>query len=100
MSSVKLVGLRTFLKLEYFAQNHSIYDRGFPKRINVSVFQTGMVGYVESLTDPSYAKQFLVLTYPLVGNYGVPDPTEKDAFGLPARFESDRVWPAALIIDR
>jgi len=36
------------------------------------VFNTGMVGYPESLTDPSYAGQILVLTYPLVGNYGVP----------------------------
>lgn len=38
------------------------------------VFNTGMVGYVESFTDPSYRGQILVLTYPLVGNYGVPDP--------------------------
>jgi carbamoylphosphate synthase small subunit len=37
------------------------------------VFNTGMVGYPESLTDPSYAGQILVITYPLVGNYGVPD---------------------------
>lgn len=37
------------------------------------VFNTGMVGYVESLSDPSYAGQIIVLTYPLVGNYGVPD---------------------------
>lgn len=37
-----------------------------------SVFQTGMVGYVESLTDPSYCRQILALTYPLIGNYGVP----------------------------
>ena len=58
-----------------------------------------MVGYVESLTDPSYAEQFLVLTYPLIGNYGVPALT-KDIYGLPAAFESDRVWPAALIVDR
>lgn len=36
------------------------------------VFQTGMVGYPESLTDPSYKSQILVLTYPLIGNYGVP----------------------------
>ena len=35
------------------------------------VFQTGMVGYMESLTDPSYCGQILVLTYPLVGNYGI-----------------------------
>lgn len=38
------------------------------------VFNTGMVGYVESLTDPSYAGQILVFTYPLIGNYGVSDP--------------------------
>ena len=37
-----------------------------------SVFQTGMVGYPESLTDPSYQSQILILTYPLIGNYGVP----------------------------
>ena len=37
------------------------------------VFNTAMTGYPESLTDPSYAGQMLVMTYPLVGNYGVPD---------------------------
>ena len=37
------------------------------------VFNTGMVGYPESLTDPSYSGQILVLTYPLIGNYGVPE---------------------------
>src|SRR5580658_8246082 len=37
------------------------------------VFNTGMVGYVEALTDPSYAGQILVFTYPLIGNYGVPE---------------------------
>src|SRR5437867_2459067 len=37
------------------------------------VFNTGMVGYPESLTDPSYEGQILVLTYPLIGNYGVPE---------------------------
>jgi len=36
------------------------------------VFQTGMVGYPESLTDPSYRGQILVLSYPLIGNYGIP----------------------------
>ena len=48
----------------------------FGAEINTSgevVFNTGMVGYPESLTDPSYFGQILVLTYPLVGNYGVPD---------------------------
>ena len=38
------------------------------------VFNTGMAGYVEALTDPSYRGQILVLTYPLVGNYGVSAP--------------------------
>ena len=37
------------------------------------VFNTGMVGYPETLTDPSYSGQILTLTYPLIGNYGVPD---------------------------
>ncbi|KAK0425292.1 hypothetical protein QR680_009128 [Steinernema hermaphroditum] len=66
------------------------------------VFQTGMVGYVESLTDPSYAKQLLTLTYPLIGNYGVPDAQRRDELGLTELFESEegRIWPAALIVDR
>lgn len=46
-----------------------------------SVFQTGMVGYPEALTDPSYHCQLLTLTYPLVGNYGVPK-DEEGEFGL------------------
>jgi len=46
------------------------------------VFNTGMVGYTETLTDPSYSGQIITLTYPLVGNYGVPDPTVK-MNGLP-----------------
>ncbi|XP_075969531.1 carbamoyl-phosphate synthetase 2, aspartate transcarbamylase, and dihydroorotase rudimentary isoform X1 [Anticarsia gemmatalis] len=62
------------------------------------VFQTGMVGYPESLTDPSYHAQLLVLTYPLVGNYGVPDEEEKDEHGLPKWFESSRIWAAGLIV--
>ena len=41
------------------------------------VLNTGMVGYTEALTDPSYKGQILTLTYPLVGNYGVPDPEVK-----------------------
>uniref|UniRef100_A0A8D0L7Y5 Carbamoyl-phosphate synthetase 2, aspartate transcarbamylase, and dihydroorotase n=1 Tax=Sphenodon punctatus TaxID=8508 RepID=A0A8D0L7Y5_SPHPU len=46
-----------------------------------AVFQTGMVGYPEALTDPSYKSQILVLTYPLIGNYGIPS-DELDEFGL------------------
>ncbi|CAJ1020436.1 Carbamoyl-phosphate synthase small chain, CPSase domain/Glutamine amidotransferase class-I/Peptidase C26/Carbamoyl-phosphate synthase L chain, ATP binding domain/ATP-grasp domain/Carbamoyl-phosphate synthetase large chain, oligomerisation domain/D-ala D-ala ligase C-terminus/MGS-like domain/Arginosuccinate synthase, putative [Leishmania lindenbergi] len=51
------------------------------------VFATGMVGYPESLTDPSYHGQILVLTSPMVGNYGVP-PIEEDLFGVTKYFES------------
>ncbi len=53
-----------------------IEGAGFGADVAVSgevVFNTGMTGYVEGFTDPSYAGQIVVLTYPLVGNYGVPD---------------------------
>lgn len=75
---------------------------GFPKSVSGElVFQTGMVGYVESLTDPSYARQFLTLTYPLIGNYGVGDENQLDNFNLPPLgFESSKIWPSALIVDR
>lgn len=53
------------------------------------VFNTGMTGYVESLTDPSYAGQILVCTYPLIGNYGVPDPKF---------FESKKIQIAGLVV--
>ncbi|XP_047528127.1 CAD protein isoform X2 [Vanessa atalanta] len=62
------------------------------------VFQTGMVGYPESLTDPSYHAQILVLTYPLIGNYGIPDENEYDEHGLPRWFESKRIWATGLIV--
>ena len=61
------------------------------------VFQTGMVGYVESLTDPSYKSQIVVLTYPLIGNYGVPA-DDPDQFGLPKWFESKKIHVAGLIV--
>ena len=61
------------------------------------VFNTGMVGYPESLTDPSYRGQILVLTYPLIGNYGVPG-DEKDEFGLVKNFESEKIQVSGLII--
>ena len=47
---------------------------GYPASVSGEVvFNTGMVGYLEALTDPSYRGQVLALTYPLVGNYGVPE---------------------------
>jgi carbamoyl-phosphate synthase small subunit len=52
------------------------------------VFNTGMTGYQESLTDPSYNGQVLMFTYPMVGNYGV----------NPEDWESDKVWPRAVVV--
>ena len=61
---------------------------GFPRSVaGEVVFNTGMVGYTEALTDPSYRGQILALTYPLVGNYGVPE-----------HFESPRIQAAALVV--
>jgi carbamoyl-phosphate synthase small subunit len=55
-----------------------------------------MTGYPESLTDPSYAGQILVATYPLIGNYGVPEAITTD--GVPDFFESERIQVTALIV--
>jgi len=60
------------------------------------VFNTGMVGYPESLTDPSYKGQILVLTYPLIGNYGVPGKDIEN--GLLKNFESDKIQVQALVV--
>jgi carbamoyl-phosphate synthase small subunit len=49
------------------------------------VFNTGMTGYVETLTDPSYSGQILTFTYPLIGNYGVPDPETWESGGMHLR---------------
>ena len=62
------------------------------------VFNTGMVGYPESMTDPSYAGQVLCFTYPLIGNYGVPSGQEKDVFGLPRHFESSGIKVTGLVV--
>ena len=61
------------------------------------VFNTGMAGYPESFTDPSYEGQILVLTYPLIGNYGIPS-NAKDKYGLPKHFESNKIHIRGLIV--
>ncbi len=60
------------------------------------VFNTAMTGYPESLTDPSYRGQILVLTYPSIGNYGVPGKTIQD--GMLEFFESEHIHISGLII--
>ena len=70
---------------------------GFPRSsAGEVVFNTGMVGYPESLTDPSYFGHILVFTFPLIGNYGVPEDTVLD--NLSKRFESDKVNVSGLIV--
>lgn len=60
------------------------------------VFNTAMMGYPESLTDPSYAGQLMALTFPLVGNYGVPEfSVEKN--GIATFMESDKIYARAII---
>jgi carbamoyl-phosphate synthase small subunit len=60
------------------------------------VFNTAMTGYPENLSDPSYAGQLLVATYPLIGNYGVPDRVEEN--GMLRNFESDKLQVSGLIV--
>ncbi|MCR5242710.1 MAG: glutamine-hydrolyzing carbamoyl-phosphate synthase small subunit, partial [Prevotella sp.] len=68
------------------------------------VFNTAMTGYPESLTDPSYAGQILVMTYPLVGNYGVAHPIPSPTEGLPSSsdrlpfYESEKIHVKALVV--
>ncbi|GBC75035.1 Carbamoyl-phosphate synthase small chain [archaeon HR06] len=72
---------------------------GFPTRkVGEVVFTTGMVGYTESLTDPSYRGQILCFTYPLIGNYGVPSYDIIDKYELPLYFESNRIQVSGVIV--
>lgn len=63
-----------------------------------AVFTTSLVGYPESMTDPSYTGQILVFTQPLIGNYGVPGQV-RDEFGLLKYFESDAIQVQGIIVN-
>lgn len=70
---------------------------GYEKSVSGELcFYTAMTGYPESLTDPSYRGQILVPTYPMIGNYGVPQDVKEN--GISKFFESDRIWCQAMII--
>lgn len=92
------------LKAQLVLEDGSVFEgEHFGALVSVAgevVFNTGMVGYPESMTDPSYAGQILTLTYPLIGNYGVPvngkSPTV--ATRIDDHFESDRIQIKALVI--
>jgi carbamoyl-phosphate synthase small subunit len=74
------------------------YSFGYPvSREGEVVFNTGMTGYPQSLTDPSYHGQILSFTYPLIGNYGVAKPS-RDAWGIPSIIESESIQVAGLIV--
>lgn len=63
-----------------------------------AVFTTSLVGYPESMTDPSYYGQILVFTQPLIGNYGVP-PKSIDNYGLFKHFESEKIHVKAIVVN-
>jgi len=67
------------------------------RRVGEVVFTTGMVGYPESLTDPSFRGQILTFTYPLIGNYGVPASGLRDRAGLPV-LESEEVQVRGVVV--
>ena len=73
---------------------------GYPKPITSGevVFTTSLVGYTESMTDPSYHGQILVFTQPLIGNYGVP-PATVDENGLCSYFESEKIQVKGIIVN-
>ncbi len=79
--------------MKLILQDGTVFEgESFGAETNVSgevVFATGMAGYVESFSDPSFAGQILVCTYPLIGNYGVPSPE---------RFESEKMQIAGLVV--
>jgi carbamoyl-phosphate synthase small subunit len=76
---------------------YSGYSFGYPLSTSGEVvFNTGMVGYPESLTDPSYRGQILALTYPLIGNYGVPEFSGNDQFS--GSFESEKIHVRGLVV--
>ena len=61
------------------------------------VFNTSVVGYLEAITEPAYRGQILLQTFPLIGNYGVPD-EGVDQFGISRNLESEKIWVRGLVI--
>ena len=96
--------METGHKMKLELEDGAVYEgHGFGAEKSISgelVFQTGMVGYPESITDPSYRGQILVITFPLIGNYGVPsrDTVDGDVCDLPAYFESSQIHVSGLIV--
>jgi len=101
MSCLDIKGSPAFLHLDDDSEPIKCYSFGATPSVPTNgevVFNTGMVGYPEALTDPSYRGQILVLTYPLIGNYGVPDDEIMDELNLPLYFESHEIHIAGLVV--
>ena len=78
----------------------TFHGKSFGAKLNISgeaVFTTSLVGYPESMTDPSYRGQILVFTQPLIGNYGVPS-NARDANGLLKYFESPHIQTVGIVV--
>jgi carbamoyl-phosphate synthase small subunit len=91
------VALRGTLLLEDGTRFDGVGLGAEGRRVGEVVFTTGMVGYPESLTDPSFRGQILSFTYPLLGNYGVPPAHGRDADGLPL-LESGEVQVRGMVV--
>jgi carbamoyl-phosphate synthase small subunit len=93
--------MKNHLKAKLILEDGSIFNGfsfGHPGSISGEiVFNTGMVGYPQSLTDPSYTGQILVFTFPLLGNYGVSD-SGLDKYGIPIDFESSNIHIKAMVV--
>lgn len=89
-------------KIKLILENGSVYfgkSFGYNKSVSSEiVFSTNMTGYIESLTDPSFCDQILCLTYPIVGNYGVPNLNDKDEYGILKHLESKQIWIKGLLV--
>ena len=103
-ASTQLVGTEKNRKMILELQDGTLYQ-GFSFGADRSiagemVFQTGMVGYPESITDPSYRGQILIICYPLVGNYGAPSRDAMDNIleSLPAHFEAVQIHIAGMVV--
>ncbi len=94
------MGILEKKKIKLILEDGSIYPGysfgAFNSTSGEVVFNTGMMGYPESMTDPSYRGQILVLTYPLIGNYGVPDDSMSD--DMPVHFESSSIHIRGLVV--
>lgn len=87
-------------KIELQLEDDTVFEGssfGYPCSVSGEVvFNTGMVGYPESLTDPSYKGEILAFTYPLIGNYGIPAKTREQ--GIDSHFESDKIQVEGIVV--